>query len=401
MRVDDRLRFSAGALAGNRVRTGLMLLAMAVGVAAVVALTALGEGARRYVVGEFAALGTNLLTILPGRNETRGGAPPVTAETPRDLTIDDALALYRSPAVKKVAPINVGEALASYGGREREAVVLGSTAAFAEVRHLDMARGRFLPGEDPRAARPVGVIGRTIEKELFGTGSALGQWLRLGDRRFRVIGVVAQTGRSLGVDMDELVIIPVASAQQLFDTPSLFRIVVAADERAGVEQARAAVERIIKDRHEGELDVTVITQDSVLAAFDRIFQVLTLTVAGIAGISLIVAGILIMNVMLVAVVQRRPEIGLLKALGAPARLVLVLFLFEAGLLALVGALAGLGTGLAAVWLVRRLFPVLPLAPPWWAVVAAVLVAVVTGLVFALVPAKRAARLDPVRALTGR
>lgn len=401
MRIDDRVIFSVRALAGNRVRTGLMLLAMAVGVAAVVALTALGEGARRYVVGEFAALGTNLLAVLPGRNETVGGAPPITGETPRDLTIDDALALYRSPAVRHVAPVNVGEAMASYGAREREAIVLGSTVVFARVRHLDVARGRFLPEGDPRAARPLCVIGRTIERELFGPQGALGQWLRLGDRRFRVIGVIAQQGRSLGVDMDELVIIPVASAQQLFDTPSLFRILVEADGRVGVPKAKQAVERIIKARHEGELDVTVITQDSVLAAFDRIFTALTLTVGGIAGISLVVAGILIMNVMLVAVIQRTSEIGLLKALGAPSRLVLTLFLLEAAVLALAGALLGLGVSLAGTWFVRRLFPVLPLAPPWWAVAAAIAVAVVTGILFSLLPARRAARLDPVQALVRR
>jgi len=401
MRTDDRLRFSARALSGSRLRTGLMLLAMSVGVAAVVALTALGEGARRYVVGEFAALGTDLLTVLPGRNETRGGAPPVTAETPRDLTIDDALALYRSPAVARVAPISVGEALASFGGRERQAIVLGSTSEFAAVRRTDVGRGRFLPEGDPRAARPVCVIGGTIERELFGSQGSVGRWLRLGDRRFRVIGVIAQRGRSLGVDMDELVIIPVASAQQLFDSPSLFRVLVQAAGGVAVDQARRSVEEIIQARHDGELDVTVITQDSVLTAFDRIFRALTLTVGGIAGISLIVAGILIMNVMLVAVVQRTPEIGLLKALGAPARVVLSLFLVEAGLLALTGALAGLGVGLLGIWLVRRLWPVLPLAAPGWAVASAIAVAVGTGIVFALLPARRAARLDPVQALSRR
>lgn len=401
MRTADTLDFAARALGGHRLRSGLMLLAMAIGVAAVVLLTALGEGARRYVTGEFASLGTNLLIVLPGRTETTGGAPPMTGETPRDLTIDDALALHRSPAVARVAPINVGEAPASFAGLSRDAVVLGATAEFLGIRRLELSRGRFLPPGDPHAARPLAVIGSKLRDELFGTREAIGEWLRIGGRRFRVIGVTEQRGQQLGVDLDEVVVVPVASAQQLFDTPSLFRILVEARGREAIPAAKRDVLSIITGRHEGEEDVTVITQDSVLAAFDRIFTALNLTVAGIAAISLLVAGILVMNVMLIAVAQRRAEIGLLKALGAPARRILVLILVEAGLLSLAGAAAGVTVGLGAGFAVRRLIPVLPVAPPAWAVAAAVGVALATGLAFALLPARRAARLDPVDALARR
>jgi putative ABC transport system permease protein len=401
MRLADTVGFATRALAGHRLRTSLMLLAMAIGVAAVVVLTALGDGARRYVTGEFAALGTHLLIVLPGRKETTGGIPPITGETSRDLTIDDALALYRSRAVARVAPMNVGEAPVSHGSRERNVVVLGTTAEFLEVRHLDLAGGRFLPEGGARQARSVCVIGRTIRDELFGGDEALGAWVRVGDRRFRVIGVVAQKGRSIGVDLDEMVIIPVASAQALFDTPSLFRILVEARSRDAVDRVKTDIRTIIRDRHEGEEDVTVITQDSVLGAFDRIFKALTLTVAGIAGISLLVAGILVMNVMLVSVSQRTAEIGLLKALGAPARRILMLFLVEAALLSLLGAIIGVVIGLGASWAAGRMFPALPTTPPLWAIGAAVSVALITGVVFALLPARRAARVDPVQSLAGR
>jgi putative ABC transport system permease protein len=198
-----------------------------------------------------------------------------------------------------------------------------------------------------------------------------------------------------------MVIIPVASAQALFDTPSLFRILVEAKSRDAVGRAKSDIRRIISARHEGEEDVTVITQDSVLSAFDRIFKALTLTVAGIAAISLLVAGILVMNVMLVSVSQRTAEIGLLKALGAPALRIQTLFLVEAAQLSLLGAIIGVAVGLGLSWAVGRMFPALPSTPPLWAIGAAVSVALVTGVAFAVLPARRAARVDPVQSLAGR
>lgn len=401
MRGVDVVRFAYRALTGYPTRTLLILLAMAVGVGSVVLLTGLGEGARRYITGEFSALGTNLLIVMPGRNETAGGAPPVVGETPRDLTLEDARALRRSPAVANVAPINIGQAMVTHGALGREVVVMGTTAGFAEVRDVDIYQGRFLPPQDFERADPVAVIGTLIKEELFAGRRALGQWIRLGDRRFRVVGVMSQRGQSLTMDMDELVIIPVGAAQALFNTSSLFRIFVAAPDRPSIGAAKADILRIIAERHDGEEDVTVITQDSMLAAFDRILQALTLTVGGIGAVSLVVAGVLIMNVMLVSVSQRTAEIGLLRALGASARRVLILFLGEAALLSAFGALAGLGAGLLGTWLIHVSFPVLPPLPPLWALAAATGIALLTGVLFAWLPARRAAALDPVAALSRR
>ena len=401
MHADDLLRFVFGALRGYSVRTTLMLLAMAIGVAAVVILTSLGEGARRFVINEFTSLGTHLVIVLPGRSETTGGAPPLIGDTPRDLTIDDALALERQRAVRRVAPIAVGSVAVSWGGRDRESIIIGSTHEFLDVRHLTMGQGRFLPEGDPQRASPVCVLGAKVRAELFGAHKALGEWVRIGDRRFRVIGVLATEGRSIGIDIEEVVVIPVASALALLNTNSLFRILVEARTREDVPQVRKGIADIIRARHEGEDDVTVITQDAVLTTFDRILRALTLTVAGIAAISLAVAGILIMNVMLVAVAQRTAEIGLLKALGASARTIQRLFVAEAIVLSLLGASLGFLIGEAGGWFVGRLYPVLPVGTPWWAIVAALAVALLTGVVFSLLPARRAARLDPVQALSRR
>ncbi len=400
MRNPDTLAFGWRALTGYPARTWLTLLAMAIGVAAVVLLTALGEGARRYVVQEFSNLGTHLLIVLPGRNETTGGPPPLMGATPRDLTLDDALSLTRNPRVDRVAPISVGSAPVSHGALDRETSIVGSTAELLPVRRLDLAHGRFLPLGDAQRARPLVVLGSTLKQELFGNERALGRWVRIGDRRFRVIGVLARRGQSLGLDMSEVAIVPVASAQSLFDNPALFRILVQAHSHTGLEPAKQAILSTIRERHEGEDDITVITQDALLGTFEGILRALTYAVAGIGAISLLVAGVLIMNVMLVSVAQRTREIGLLKALGAARAQILRLFLAEAAMLAGMGAAAGLVLSVAGLWLLQGLFPAFPMTPPAWAPPTAVAVSVGTGLLFGLQPARRAARLDPVAALSG-
>jgi len=401
MRVADLLRYSGRASSGYPARTLLMLLAMAIGVASVVLLTALGEGARRYVTNEFISLGTHLLIVLPGRSETTGGPPPLLGETPRDLTLEDALALGKSSAIHRIAPIAVGSAPVSWKQRDREVTILGSTSDLFEIRSLSMAQGKFIPEGDPTRGSAVCVVGYKLRKELFGNQNALGAWVRIGDRRFQVIGVLAKKGQSLGLDMGDVVVVPVASAQNLFNTSALFRIMVQAKGRDAIAKAKSAILDIIRERHEGEDDITVVTQDALLSTFDRIFKALTLGVAGIAGISLAVAGILIMNVMLIAVSQRTAEIGLLKAIGAPSGQVLRLFLAESALLSLVGASLGMVLAFVGTWVLLRMFPTFPISVSLWALCAATVVSVATGLIFGVLPARRAARLDPVQALSRR
>ncbi|MBL8727916.1 MAG: ABC transporter permease [Planctomycetes bacterium] len=401
MRLAEELAFAAQSLRAARSRTLLILLAMAIGIAGVTLLTWLGESGRRYVTDQFSALGTNLVIVLPGRTETTGGAPPLLGETARDLTLDDALALQRSDAVLRLAPIVAGSIAVTHGSREREAMVLGSTAELLAVRHLELGSGTFLPAGDPRRGGAECVLGQTLRHELFGNAPALGEWVRLADRRFRVTGVLASAGRSLGTDLDEMVVIPVAAAQALFDTEGLFRVLVEATDRDSVARATADCERILRDRHDGELDVTVITQEAVLSTFDGILRALTYAIAGIAAISLLVAGILIMNVMVIAVSQRRAEVGLLKALGAAAPTIRTLFLWESLLLALLGAGGGLVLAEVASRVAAAFVPELTAGTPGWAAAAAFGVALAIGVGFGTAPAVRAARLDPVAALARR
>ena len=399
MNIVDSLKYALHALISHKLRTGLILFAMSIGVASVTLLRALGSGAKNYIIDEFSSLGTHLLIVLPGRVETSGfAASLIIGKTPRDLTLQDAKSLLQSPSIKRIAPISLGVTNVSWKQLEREVPIIGSTHDLLQVRRWEMLQGHFLPKTDLDKSSPVCVIGHKIRDEIFGTHRTQGEWLRLGDYRCRVIGVLKSEGHSVGVNTEDLVIVPVASALSMFNTPSLFRIMVEAKNRESVEQAGKDILEIIKKRHHGNLDVTVITQDAVLGTFDKILTAITLAVAGIAAISLAVAGILIMNVMLISVAQRTYEIGLLKALGAKHKTIRYLFIYEATLLALAGGILGISLGYIASWFVEQIYPVFTVSPPLWAISLALLTAFFTGLFFGTLPARKAARLDPVIAL---
>lgn len=399
MRTPDLLRFARDAATGSPLRTVLLVLAISIGVAAVVVLTALGDGARRYVMSEFSSLGTNLVVVMPGRSQTGGFSPAnAISGTSRDLTIDDAMALQHAEAIRRVAPLAIGTSEISVGSRLREVMVGGTTSQYIQIRELELAQGSFLPDEDWSRGSAVAVIGANVRTDLFGTEPAVGRLVRIGGRRLLIIGVLASSGQTLALNTDEIVLVPVAQALSMFNSSSLFRIMIEARNRQAIPAAKTQALSIIKQRHENEEDVTIVTQDAVLSTFDRLLSTLTLGVAGIAAISLAVAGILVMNVMLVSVVQRTDEIGLLKALGATGRIIQMLFLVEAGMLSLVGAGIGFLLGQAGAAVIRQFYPTFPAYPPDWAVLAGLGTALATGIIFGVAPARRAAALDPVEAL---
>lgn len=398
----DTFRYAAQAATGSPLRTLLLILSMSIGVAAVVILTALGDGARRYVVNEFSSIGTNLVIVLPGRSETRGFNPAnLVTSTPRDLTVEDAEALLRLPDVARISPILVATSEINAAGKLREVMLLGTNAEYVTVRQMKMGIGRFLSKVEVGYSASEVVLGAEIRREIFGEENPLGKTVRVGDSRLRVVGVLREGGSGMGMTTDELVIVPIATAQAMLDTNSLFRILVEARSRERIEEVKASVLKQLTERHEGEEDITVITQDAVLETFDKILNVLTLGVAGIAAISLAVAGILVMNVMLVSVTQRTGEIGLLKAIGANSSTIRQLFLVEASLLSLTGGFVGVVFGYSGAWLLRFIYPTFPAYPPLWAVLAGFGTALLSGLVFGVMPARRAAKLDPIQALSKR
>jgi putative ABC transport system permease protein len=294
----------------------------------------------------------------------------------------------------------IGTETVAFQERRRQMALIGSTHEALEVRRLSVASGRFLPPLEWNRSSPVAVLGQTAARELFPGRDPVGQIVRIGDWRMRVVGVLAPRGQQLGVNMDDVAIVPVATAMKMLNRRSIFRLLLQVRTHGDLDRAKDRVVRLIAARH-GEEDVTAITQDAVLGALTSILRALTLALAGIASISLAVAGVGIMNVMLVSVSERTREIGLLKALGAERRQILLAFLAEAVLLSSAGGVLGLVVGWLAVRLLVAAYPALPATPPSWAVVAAFTLSVSVGAVFGVLPARRATRLDPVAALSGR
>lgn len=400
MRSIDLLHFNLQVFTRHRWRTCMLAFCIVLGVASVVLLTSLGESARRYVQREFAMLGNDLLIVLPGKKQTSGGGVPMYGTSPRDLTLSDSQHIARLSAVKSVAPIIAGNGLVSYGSRNRDVIVIGSTPGFLKVRKLNLAMGRDLPTDANSVARAVVVIGSKLKKELFAGSNPLGKMLTIDDYRFQVIGVLAERGESLGLDMSDLVILPVLSAEALFNTPALFRILVELHTFADRKSVTDQIYKIIKERHQNEEDITIISQQSIMQAFNNILITLTAIIGLLAAISLVVAGILIMNLSLISVQQRRTEIGLLKAFGASSRLIQLIFIWESLMLVAAASIVGLISAQAIVFAANRWLPILEFVTPLWSHLIAFVVALLTGLLFSWLPARKAALVSPVEVLRG-
>jgi putative ABC transport system permease protein len=401
MRRGDLVALARETLTLHRLRTGLTLSAIAIGVTAVLLLTALGDAAKAYVVREFAGVGTNLVIAVPGKVETSGGMPAFGGST-RDLTLEDCDAIARQAgAVREVAPFSMGTGPIEYAERSRDVRGIGTTTPFLDVRKLTLSAGSFLPPGDPRQGDRVVVLGQKVARELFQGENPLGRLVRIAQWRFRVIGVLGTKGSSVGIDYDDLVIVPVSVGLKMFNQTGLFRIMVEAVSPEAVPIALEQVKAVLIARHDDDEDFTLITQNAMLKTFSAVIDALTAGLAGIAAISLAVAGIGIMNVMLVSVSERTGEVGLLKALGARRRQILDVFLVEAVMLSTAGAVVGIGVGIAVILIAARIWPFIPLQPsPGWIALVLTL-AIGAGVSFGLMPARRAARLDAAEALRGR
>ena len=396
MRRPDTIRFAAIALLRQRSRALVLILAVTLSVTSVLLLTALGEGARGYVAGQFSNLGKDLLVMFPGRKETTGGMPPVTGNSLREITLDDMRYLGQHQPALRLVPLVMGFAEAKQGARLRQTMLLGSSNGLRDTHGLRLLAGQWLPG-DAADDRSVTLLGEGVARELFGQADPIGQWLRFDNRRFRVVGVFTSQSSNLGMDMADAALIPVASAMQLFNTEGLLRLLIQPLAGQAVPPLVARLEQLMQARH-GVLDVTVIRRDALLATFSTILATLTLAVAGIGAISLLVSGIMMMNLALISTRQRTGEIGLLKALGADSQQIRQLFLWEALLLSGGGALLGTLLGYLLVAIAGAIWPTFPVAVPWLATACTIPAALMTGLFFSWLPASRAARQDAVTSL---
>jgi putative ABC transport system permease protein len=396
MRTSDLIRLTFGALRSHALRTVLASLAIAVGIAAVILLTSIGQGVRDFVLSEFSQFGTNLLIVSPGRVTTSGMSIGVFG-TVRPLTIEDAEAVRHVPFVQATNASTDGNAEVSAGGKRRRITIFGMTSDWLRVAHMKLRAGSFLPREELYAPRPLAVLGARAKEELFGIDNPLGRRITIGGSRFRVIGVMEPKGQFLGMDLDDTIIIPVARGLELFNREGLTGFHVTYDPEVPVDQVVAGVRAVIVARH-GRDDVTIITQQKMLDVLGSVLGVLTFAVGALGSISLLVGGVGILTIMTIAVSERTAEIGLLVALGATRHQIVMLFLGEAALLAAIGGSAGLLLGASLAHLLALIVPALPVATPWWFAALAEGVAIAVGLAAGVLPAQRASRMEPVDAL---
>jgi putative ABC transport system permease protein len=392
----DFLTFVGRSIFAHRLRSVLTALGIAVGVTAVVLLTSIGEGLNRYIVDQFTQFGTTTLAVQPGKANTFGISPGVLNSV-RPLSLADAAALERAPYVESVVPTVSGSGTVEANGRERTVNIFSVGPEFDRAFKFRVALGTFLPEDDIERPRAVAVLGSKVFEELYDGRDALGDRVRIGGERYRVVGIMESKGQMVGFDLDDSVYIPVARGLELFNRDGLQEIDILYSPSAPVNEVVAGIKRILVARHGAE-DFTITTQQQMLDVLGSILDVLTLGVAALGGISLLVGGVGIFTIMTIAVRERTQEIGLLRAVGARRGRVAQIFLGEAMLLSTVGGLGGLAVGIAIVLAVQLLVPAMPASLSWPYIVLSLTIAIVIGAIAGVAPAHRAAALEPLDAL---
>ncbi len=393
----ELIQLALRAIRAQRLRSLLSMVGIAIGIASVILLTSIGEGTRRYIVNQFAQFGANIIAINPGKAET-GGLPGAFGGSTNKLTLHDAEALRRIPGVEEMVPIAFAMARVEANGRGRSVFVYGVTPSVPDVWQWNVQLGGFWHSSDPWSGPAEAVLGPTLKRELFGQEPALGRFVRIAGGRFRVVGVMEPKGQMLGFDLNDAAWIPVARSMKLFNLDELGEIDLKYSASQNEERVVEAVRATLVERHRGKEDFTLVTQAGMLEVFDNIMNIVTTGVAAIAGISLLVGAIGILTMMWIAVGERTNEIGLIRSIGATRRQVEMVFLTEAAALASLGGMIGVGIGLGICALLRTAIPGLPVHTPPEFVVAAVAFSLATGLLSGVLPARRAASLDPVEAL---
>jgi putative ABC transport system permease protein len=391
MRAAEALRVALDALRANRLRSALTMVGVVIGVAAVIALVAIGTGAKEEVESQVEGLGSNLILVVPGRVQF-GSAPTVSR-----LQLSDATLLGRvvGDPRRVIVTLTSGE-FARVGAHEEFVSVVGTNENVPEVVNRPLARGRYLSATDVDTRRRVAVLGATVADRLFGDLDPIGRQIAIADVRFRIVGVYEEVGSTFGVSRDEEVHIPVTAQQRLVGVSRIDALAVKANSPGAVDELQPRLIQALERRYPGE-EFSAVTQTQILGTIGRILGLLTLVLAAIAAISLLVGGVGVSNIMLVSVRERTREIGLRKALGARQRDILSQFLTEAVLLTTLGGLIGIALGVAGAAALEAYSPV-PAVVTWWSPVLAAGVSAAVGVFFGVVPARRAGRMDPVVAL---
>ena len=402
MDIIESVKMAVATLIANKLRSSLTMLGIIIGNASVIAMVGIGEGAQKLASEEFEALGPNVLFVVPGSRETQN----TTFDIPQTLVLKDAEAIAEQvPTVKEVAPQLQNRQLVTYRDRNAMTLVVGTTPGFLTVRSFDVARGRFITDLDMERSARVAALGSDLAERLFQGRDPIGEQIRVKNVTFTVIGEMQSKGSFLGTNQDDTIFIPVTTmSNRIVGRTSPYGVTLtfisaSAQTEESTRAAQFQIANLLRLRHKisGEDDFTVDTQRDLLQIVNTITGALTFMLAAIAGISLLVGGIGVMNIMLVSVTERTSEIGLRKAIGASQKDILFQFLIEAVILAAIGGTIGTLVGVGGVALVGAFTPLAPGISPV-AVILAVSVSGGIGLFFGVVPARRAARLDPIVAL---
>lgn len=396
MQLVDILRLSFRTITAYKLRSALTSLGLIIGIAAVIILTSIGRGLHSFVIAEFTQFGTHIIGVHLGKKSTFG-LSGATISTVRPLSMADADSLAKLGGIRAVVPVVQGNARIETDNKQRRSNVIGAGAAVPEVWKIRPARGRFLPAGEDSHPRAFAVLGDKLAVELFGSANPLGQRLRIGTDRYRVIGVMEKKGQMLGFDMDDTVYIPAAKALEMFDRQSLMEIDLLYSDNVPVAALLKNITQLLIARH-GREDFTLVTQNQMLESMDSILNILTMAVAALGGISLWVGSVGIMTIMTIAVSERVSEIGLLRAMGANRAIIFKLFLCEALALSATGGLLGVVAGIALVAIIGQLLPALPTELAWLYIASAFVLSLLIGIVSGVMPAMQAARLDPLQAL---
>ena len=412
MKVLESVRLAFRALTANKLRAALTMLGIIIGVGAVITLMSAGEGVSVYIADQFQGMGSNLLFVMPGSIDN-AGPPGMRSGGTAELTDGDVEALrdpIRAPAVAALSPERIRSTSVATGKRETVAQVTGVTPAFSSVRNWSVEMGTFFDQNDMNSRARVALLGKTVVADLFPDNPyPLEQMVKINGVPFRIIGVLEEKGGSQMGDEDNTVLIPLTTAQtRLFPSRSrsgeykVSLIIIQAVDEDHIDAAAEQVAAILRERHGIEFsdddDFSVISQADIINVFGQITGVLTVFLGAIAGISLLVGGIGIMNIMLVSVTERTREIGLRKAVGARRRDILWQFLIEAMLLSLVGGVVGIGLGATGATIVSALIDDFNAVVTPQSVLLATTFSAAVGLFFGIYPARRASLLNPIDAL---
>lgn len=395
MRLTDWLRWVIHAVLTTRLRSILTALGIAIGIAAVTLLTSIGEGLRLYLLSSFSQFGTRIVAVTPGKNSTQGIGGLL--KTVRPLTLEDAKSLGQLRYVEQVVPVVQGAGRIEAGQFARSTDILGVGHQAAKAWRFRVAQGRFLPADDDIAARPYAVLGHRLKRELFGRHNPLGEFVRVGGMRYRVIGVMERKGRLLGFDLDEMIYIPASRALELFNREGLMEIDITFSASTTSRKMSERINKRLVQLH-GREDFTLFTQEDMLNTLDEILSVIKFAVGALGGISLFVGGVGVLTIMTTSMRERIQEIGLLRAIGSTQRQILWLFLGEAVFLSLFGGLLGLALLFALYITLTLVVPDLPLTLHPIYLLMSLVLSVVIGLAAGIGPALQAARLNPIDAL---